>query len=209
MAAMFEVQSFLWKFQQLSSIGINANLNLNSSNGHVFVNFAAELGQGYFDTQNLPSLFANNLETTPPVHQHRKACKPSQLKRRKRRKEQCDLDVEKSKTFEDTVTEDTTLENMSSLDANDQPHESENPESEPSPTQMPINCIRQVNGCMNIVHSYYNRYTAICDSCFKFMEEKLKSSSFDPNLCPCCHEPSQGSFSLCAECLQEVYQDGW
>ena len=76
--------------------------------------------------------------------------------------------------------------------------------------QCPINCIRQENGCQNIVKSYYNKYTAICNSCILVMEEKLKLTPFPHNLCPCCHQPS-GSvpLSLCSECLEDIHQDGW
>ena len=44
------------------------------------------------------------------------------------------------------------------------------------PGQIPINCIRKENGCSNIISVYHNRWTAICDSCEYFMNEKLKLS---------------------------------
>ena len=74
--------------------------------------------------------------------------------------------------------------------------------------QSPINCIRQSDGCDNIIYSYYNKYTAICDACLDFMDKKLKSTPFSHQLCPCCHQPSSGPpLSLCSECMDDIYDD--
>ena len=71
--------------------------------------------------------------------------------------------------------------------------------------QSPINCIRHANGCNNVIYSYYNKYTAICDSCLDYLEKKLKMTPFSHKLCPCCHKPSLGTpLSLCAECMDDI-----
>ena len=78
------------------------------------------------------------------------------------------------------------------------------------PNQIPINCIRHEDGCDNMISSYFNKYTAICKSCSKFLAEKLKSTPYSHFLCPCCHEPNSGEpLSFCAECIGDLYQDGW
>ena len=78
----------------------------------------------------------------------------------------------------------------------------------PEPPQIPINCIRHADGCPNLIHSYFNRYTAICDSCLVYMDQKLKSTPFSHQLCPCCHQQTDGiPLSLCSECLEDVYSE--
>ena len=47
-----EIQSVMWKFSQLSSLGINSNLNFSSNNGKVCVPFTVELGDITRNTQN-------------------------------------------------------------------------------------------------------------------------------------------------------------
>ena len=83
--------------------------------------------------------------------------------------------------------------------------------SPPSPSlQTPINCILKDDGCPNILNTYFNKYTAICSSCQDFLEKKLKSSPFSPDLCPCCHQNSNGAqYSLCSECLESIQDDGY
>ena len=79
-----------------------------------------------------------------------------------------------------------------------------------SNNQLPIFCIRHENGCQNIITSYYTKYTAICDDCLEFLENKLKTTPFCHSLCPCCHHPSGGSpFSLCSEFLVDLEDYGW
>ena len=74
----------------------------------------------------------------------------------------------------------------------------------------PIDCIMKEDGCPNILTSYYNKYTAQCGPCTHSMEDKLKSSSLPPNLCPCCHQPSsEASLSLCPECMSSLEVDGY
>ena len=42
------------------------------------------------------------------------------------------------------------------------------------------------------------------------MSMKLKLTPYAHNLFPCCHEQSDGPpLALCAECLQEIHQDGY
>ena len=50
-----EIQSVMWKFSQLSSLGINSNLNFSSNNGKVCVAFTAELQNVIRNMQNLNS----------------------------------------------------------------------------------------------------------------------------------------------------------
>ena len=79
-----------------------------------------------------------------------------------------------------------------------------------SNNQLPIFCIRHENGCQNVITSYYAKYTAICDDCLEFLENKLKTTPFCHSLCPCCHHPSGGSpLSFCSECLIDLENDGW
>lgn len=85
----------------------------------------------------------------------------------------------------------------------------------PTSSQIPINCIRHkddgtVDGCQNVILSYFTRYTAICEDCSKSLEHKLRLTPFSHDLCPCCHEISEGPpLSLCQECLQDIETDGW
>ena len=84
------------------------------------------------------------------------------------------------------------------------------PEDKSLPFQIPINCIRYEDGCRNMISSYFNKYTAICQSCSHFLEEKLQSTPYSHFICPCCHEPNTGEpLSFCAECIGDLYQDGW
>ena len=77
-------------------------------------------------------------------------------------------------------------------------------------SQTPMNCILKDDGCPNFLTSYFNKYTAICPSCQDFLEKKLKSSPFSPDLCPCCHQNSDGlQYSLCSECLESIQDDGY
>ena len=56
----------------------------------------------------------------------------------------------------------------------------------------------------------FNRSTAICDTCFSFMNELLNTTPFKHHLCPCCHQPNEGGpLSFCHESLDDIYQDGW
>ena len=77
-------------------------------------------------------------------------------------------------------------------------------------SQIPVNCIRRANGCQKVILSYYSEYTAICDSCKKFLKQKLMSSPHPHYLCPCCHKRSEGPpLSLCTECVQDILEDGY
>ena len=72
MAAVFaEMQSFFYKFSCFHANGINCNLNLNASDGKMYVNFSAELKP--FPVQS----------EAPHIPSKRQ--KPSQIRRRKRR----------------------------------------------------------------------------------------------------------------------------
>ena len=61
-----------------------------------------------------------------------------------------------------------------------------------------------------MIFSYYNRYTAICEQCRTYLEDKLKKTPFAHDLCPCCHQQSDSPpLILCAECLQDIDDGGW
>ena len=75
MAATFhEVQSFKFKFCQISNHGYKANLNFNTQSGQIFVNFGVELGSL---SEELHST------TNTSSYQH---VKPTQVRSRNRRK---------------------------------------------------------------------------------------------------------------------------
>ena len=62
-----------------------------------------------------------------------------------------------------------------------------------------------------MVMTYFNRYTAICDTCSALMSMKLRTSPYPHNLCPCCHQQllDDPPLSLCADCMQDIVQDGY
>ena len=92
------------------------------------MNFAAEFGHV---NAKYPSLYLvydrGTVDSTPPYnHQQHKALKPTQLKRRKRRKEQNEAVIlESSRTTEqmDEVLVDTSLEIVSSEEVNNETDE--------------------------------------------------------------------------------------
>ena len=43
-AVHLEIQSFIYKFSELASIGCNTSLNFTSTQGKIYANFTAELG---------------------------------------------------------------------------------------------------------------------------------------------------------------------
>jgi hypothetical protein len=75
----------------------------------------------------------------------------------------------------------------------------------------PVPCYRHDEGCIKIVEEYFDTFTAFCKDCIIFMEEKLKSSPFPPNLCPCCHNEamSEENFALCSDCLEYLSENGF
>ena len=73
-----EIEAFLWKYCQLTSFGVNTNINFSSVNGNVFVSFAAELGSIISPTSTPRS---------SPNSSKRSHQKPSRIKRRRQRTE--------------------------------------------------------------------------------------------------------------------------
>ena len=75
----------------------------------------------------------------------------------------------------------------------------------------PVPCFRHEEGCTKIVEEYFDTYTAFCNECIIFMNEKQKTSPFSPNLCPCCHNEanSEENFSLCSDCLEYLLENGF
>ena len=66
-----EVQSFVTKFMQLTSLGLHGSLNLSNNDGRMLVNFSMDLG----------SLLSPSSENFASSHR----VKPSRVRRRKRR----------------------------------------------------------------------------------------------------------------------------
>ena len=192
-AESWEIHSFLNKFMQLTSCGISAALNLNFDGEIMNLNLQTSL-----KCPNLPSFQRPDKRT-----------KPSRIRRRNRRKKAREWTCTSKSS--NTCTSNT-LDSTSSSNENEN---NENPstaitEVQSLTLQEPINCIRHVDGCENIIHSYFNKYTAICDSCILLMDQKQKSSPYSQYICPCCHQPNSGvPYSLCAECLADTYEDGW
>ena len=207
--AMHEIYAFVNKFVQISTIGLESSLNFTSDGKNVTASLNAHIGK-------LPH---PQPEYTQPFYRH---TKPSRIRRRKRRQDlrnqaaRHDVDVSNFNSTDNTSSNENTLSNepeqeTSSIQMNTtfDENESDAPSNQLK-TQMPINCIRHENGCRNMIYSYYNEYTAICESCSSYLAEKLKSSPYDHNLCPCCHKHSEGlPLSLCNECLEDVYDGGW
>ena len=89
-------------------------------------------------------------------------------------------------------------------------HKSASESSTSTSYQTPINCILQGDVCPNLLTSYFSKFTAICASCQVCMENKLLSSPFSSDLCPCCQQASSGPpYSLCPECLVSIQEDGY
>ena len=79
-----------------------------------------------------------------------------------------------------------------------------------TPEQTPITFILRGDGCPNLLTTYFNKHTAMCPSCQASIKNKLLSSPFPPDLCPCCHQASNGlPYSLCSECLESIQEDGF
>ena len=79
-----------------------------------------------------------------------------------------------------------------------------------TPSQTPIPCIRNEDGCRNVIYSYFNKYTAISVSCSRFLYDKLQATPYPHSLCLCYHNPSEGKpLSFCTECMDDLHQDGW
>ena len=78
MAASYEISTFLQKFNQLSTSGFTANLNLSCCEGRITINLNADVRSLMsFDHPPPPP-------PRPPLFKH---VKPSQLRRRKRRQD--------------------------------------------------------------------------------------------------------------------------
>ena len=78
------------------------------------------------------------------------------------------------------------------------------------PNRLLLIAFYKVTAVQTFYPPIFNKYTAICASCQVSMENKLQSSPFPPNLCPCCHQASNGlPYSLCSECLESIHEDGY
>ena len=101
MAASYEVSTFVQKFNQLSTSGFRANLNLSCCDGRITVNLNAELG----------SLMSFNYPPPPPPPLFKRV-KPSQFRRRKRRNDRTKTSFNHTNvdsTFEHTATGSTLV----------------------------------------------------------------------------------------------------
>ena len=96
-----EIHSFISKFMQLTSLGLNGNVNFSSNGGRLFVNLNVDLG--------------NHL--TPPSHSFTSSpkVKPSRVRRRKRRENarvnSC------GKSAEVSNNDDSTVQSIDEIDA--------------------------------------------------------------------------------------------
>ena len=206
-----QMEFFVLKFHELACIGVNANLNFNCSNGKVFATFAAELGQA--NPQHFPTILKNVYTSEFPKQPNQTSViKPSKLRRRKRQKEERDSALEDSSSSADNISQDSTPDGkMNAALPIDEPfieNSEDRPANEVLRKKTPLNCIRHADGCPNLVNSYFNEYTAICNSCSLLMENMLKSTPYPHDICPCCHQPNDVLLSLCAECLSDIQDDG-
>ena len=96
--AASQIHSFVWKFQELAHIGINANLNFNSCNGNVFATFAAELGKPNPPTMVNYAHFYELPKTQTLFHS-----KKSRIRRRKKRQEERDSALETTESSADNA----------------------------------------------------------------------------------------------------------
>ena len=96
-----EVHSFISKFSFLCAHGVNANLQFNNSDGNVSVCLKAEL-----NSIASPSTF--RVQPKPPH------CKPSKVRRRRRR--QCSRDENSMKAATEASDQDVTISNLTSPD---------------------------------------------------------------------------------------------
>ena len=192
-----EIQSFVSKFCHLTSIGYDADIKFSSVNGKIQVNLAAELG------------------TLPCPPSSNKSEKPSRTKRRRRRYQARLHNVQNIQEEDPRNPTSTDDQELVSCDALKEPPDDPFtlpllPIEQACSNQVPISCIRREEGCKNMIDTYYNEYTAICDPCSTFLAQKLTETPFSHNLCPCCHKHSSGPLlSLCAECHDDILQDGW
>ena len=56
----------------------------------------------------------------------------------------------------------------------------------PSPYQLPIACIRRVDGCPNSVKNYSDHRTALCEACQQHIDNQILAFPSPSNLCMCC-----------------------
>ena len=235
-----EVESFISKFCQLSSYGYKANVNFSSENGKVCVNFMAELGdalptQPYTvnrPRQEKPSrIKRRQRRKNANLHNEQEAHKASTsfvseaidptLNASPTTSQICvpepelpillnELSNKLDDEYSACATSSSEFCNTDVSTVAVQSPELPSPLPNVGQFQAPISCIRQEDGCKNMIYSYYNKYTAICDSCAAFLEDKLKKTPFPHNLCPCCHQESDGPpLSLCAECHDDIMDGGW
>ena len=212
----FIIESAVQHYLYLWHCGLCPQLKLNTNeNGTVSINSSVSF---------IPFLQQNHV----PPRRRRQRKRSGQASRRRRQEERTpithsdreiavqDESVDQLETTNPSTTEECST---SSIELNDL-----SPESEASVTdhmadssftkvycaQSPIKCIMFEEGCTNVVSEYFNNYTAICEPCSAYMSTKLKSTPYPHNLCPCCHELSEGlPLSLCITCLEEIYQDGY
>ena len=110
---------------------------------------------------------------------------------------------------EDVTSDDTLTDNSINHDF-DIYRNSEECTQDNQEHSIPINCIRHIEGCKEVVHNYFNEYTSICEACSNYMGERLMSTPFPHDVCPCCHDPTEGPpLALYNECYREVHQDGY
>ena len=220
MAVSNEMMLFANNFAYLTSCGFRTDLRFScSEDGKIIADIHSDLG--HFASLFPPPPIITPEPTVPePI-------KPSQLRRLRKREHARNSKLNSSSSNLNFPTNDnvspahtmpTTNVNeeaaegldVGTVDVRCEPECNKNDKPDLTHYQTPINCIRQEDGCENVILSYYNKYTAICNSCTEFLSKKLQSTPFPHSLCPCCHQPCNGApLSLCSECLEDVYDGGW
>ena len=190
MAVSNEIMLFANNFAYLTSCGFRTDLRFScSEDGKIIADIHLDLG-------HFASLFPPPPIITPePI-------KPSQLRRRRRREHarnyklnssKSNLNFPKNDNVSSAHTMPTTNVNeeaaegldVGTVDVRCEPEcNKKNDKPDLTHYQTPINCIRQEDGCENVIFSYYNKYTAIYDSCTEFLSKKLQSTPFPHSLCP-------------------------
>ena len=224
-AVNMEMLSFLTKFAELSCQGLSAKLWFTSSQKTISVNLKADLGNILPPSFNQPFHInarqrrRKRREAARNKSQHNDSASnetnDSSNNQADEHETVADADVMLSSYETGVVNEPsiscplthnsrevnevTAFTLMNAIDQN----------VSSSSGQCPVNCIMYEEGCRHMIYRYYNRYTAICETCTAFLNSKLQKTPYDHRLCPCCHQPSKDHpLTLCTECLEEIHQDG-
>ena len=84
-----------------------------------------------------------------------------------------------------------------------------------TPQKESVNCIRNVEGCLNSLEVYSEPEEALCPTCKLLISSLLEASPPPPNLCLCCQQsPCLPQSSFCTNCTGLLLVDnhvdsGW